>query len=313
MKKSILPLLISPKTGEPLTLEVEDFDKTRQSVKTGTLTDPSGNRFPIIDYIPRFVETDQYASSFSFQWTIHKTTQYAVEGNPFSENQFRRLTNMTPEQLKGKRVLDAGCGSGRFTDIMEKWGAEVIGVDLSYAVHAAQEVLGERENITIIQASIFDLPFKSGSFDFIWSYGVLMATPDTKKAFDSLTPLVKPGGKLAIWVYADYRKLSTFFSDLWRKVTVHLPKRLLYYLCYLSVPLYFIFKIPIFGHLLRNVFIISMRPQWRWRVLETFDWYSPRFQWKHRYPEVFQWYRSAGFRVIHLMEPPCGMVGRKGE
>jgi hypothetical protein len=86
----------------------------------------------------------------------------------------------------------------------------------------------------------------------------------------------------------------------------------LYALSYLAVPLYFIYKIPILGHVLRNLFPISMRPEPRWRILDTFDWYSPKYQWKHNYPEVFNWFAMNGLQVTHLGNPPVGVTGRKG-
>ncbi|MCK5605498.1 class I SAM-dependent methyltransferase [Candidatus Pacearchaeota archaeon] len=311
MKEHIADYLICPSTGSDLKLEIEEYDEERNEVKTGRLVTSEGRSYPIVNYIPRFVATDDYAENFSLQWNKHKTTQYATAENSFSEEQFERISDLTPEKVEGKLVLDAGCGSGRFVDILEKWGAHVVGIDLSYAIDAAEYVLGCRKNVHLIQASVFELPFKKNTFDYIWSYGVLMATPDTKRAFDSVAAKLKNDGELAIWIYSNYNRLPSFCSDLLRRVTTRIPKRVLYLLSYLSVPLYYIYKIPLIGHLLRNTLVISMRDNWKWRVLETFDWYGPTYQWKHRYPEVFQWYRSNGLEVIHLSEPPIGIVGRK--
>ena len=86
---------------------------------------------------------------------------------------------------------------------------------------------------------------------------------------------------------------------------------MLYALCFVSVPLYYIYKIPIIGHLLRNLFPISMQKKWDWRVLDTFDWYSPKYQSKHRYPEVCAWFKEADLQNIELYEPPVAVGGRK--
>ena len=311
MKKALLDHIVCPRSRSPLSVEIEEFDKRRNEIKTGRLISHEGTVYQIANYIPRFTATDSYVKSFSFQWNIHKSTQYSSKENPFSENQIRRISNWDPEKMQGKLVLDAGCGSGRFSDVLERWGGEVVSVDLSYAVDSAEAMIGNRKNVHIIQASIFELPFKESTFDYVWSYGVLMATPNTKKAFNSLVPHVKEGGELAIWIYSNYNKVPTFFSDVWRKFTLRIPNSLLYKLCYISVPLYYVYKIPGIGHVLRNIFIIGMRNNWRWRVLETFDWYSPKYQWKHRYPEVFKWMTENNFEVIHMSEPPIGMVGRK--
>ena len=311
MKKKLLEYIVCPKNHTPLNLEIEEFDETRNEVKSGRLISNEGTVYQIRNYIPRFTVTDDYVKSFSFQWQIHKVTQYSSKENPFSENQIRQISNWNSEKIRGKLILDAGCGSGRFSEILTRWGAEVVAVDLSYAVDSAESIIGERKNVHIIQASIFELPFRMKIFDYVWSYGVLMTTPDTKSAFNSLVPYVKKDGELAIWIYSNYNKIHTFFSDLWRKLTIRIPNNFLYKLCYVSVPLYYFYKIPGIGHILRNIFIISMRNNWRWRVLETFDWYSPKYQWKHRYPEVFEWMSDSNFEVIHMAEPPIGMVGLK--
>ncbi len=311
MKEKLLNYLVCPNTGSPLNLEIDEYDKETDEVKTGSLTSRNGTVYPIKNYIPRFVSTDDYTKSFSLQWNLHKTTQYATKEKPLSKEMISKISNFASEEINGKLILDAGCGSGRFIDILEKWGAEVVGVDLSYAVDAAAAVLGRRKNVHLVQASVFALPFRENLFDYIWSFGVLMATPDTRKAFESLVPHVKKHGEIAIWIYSNYNRVPTLFSNILRTITTRLPKKLLYALCYISVPLYYVYKIPLIGLLLRNTCVISMRENWRWRILETFDWYSPKYQWKHRYPEVFEWFKSNGLEVIHMSEPPVGMVGKK--
>ena len=80
-----------------------------------------GRRFPILRGIPRFVESDAYVDSFSFEWNTHKTTQLDTFRNDgSSEDIFRKKTGFRPEDLDGKLVLDAGIGAGRFTDAMAR-------------------------------------------------------------------------------------------------------------------------------------------------------------------------------------------------
>ena len=55
----------------------------------------------------------------------------------------------------------------------------------------------------------------------------------------------------------------------------------------------------------------SDHPRWRWRVLDTFDWYAPRYQWRHRYPEVAAWFREAGLEITGILEPPVSIQGRR--
>jgi len=53
-----------------------------------------------------------------------------------------------------------------------------------------------------------------------------------------------------------------------------------------------------------------MDPDPEWRVLDTFDWYSPRYQWKHTYPEVRIWFETAGLEEITILPRPVAFRGR---
>src|SRR5205085_7118608 len=109
------------------------------------LTTPDGaHRYPIVRNIPRFVANDLYVDSFSFEWNVHKRTQLdTYRQDQSSTDVFQQKTGLTPEQVRGKLVLDAGVGAGRFTDTLTRWGAKVVGIDLSYAVDAAHEHFGD--------------------------------------------------------------------------------------------------------------------------------------------------------------------------
>lgn len=160
--------------------------------------------------IPRFVEHQKYVGNFGFEWNRHRLTQLDSSVSRESEETFRQKTGIGPEDVRGKLVLDVGCGMGRFTDVVSRWGGSVIGCDLSQAVEAAHENLGQRDNIAICQADLFELPFREESFDLIYSIGVLHHTPDCEKAFRVLPRLLKPGGKIAIWVYGPMGHGSVF-------------------------------------------------------------------------------------------------------
>jgi len=77
--------------------------------------------FPIVGSVPRFVESEAYVQNFGFEWNVHALTQLDTDSSDESERTFRSKTGFTPEQLRGKRVLDVGCGMGRFSDVASKW------------------------------------------------------------------------------------------------------------------------------------------------------------------------------------------------
>jgi SAM-dependent methyltransferase len=248
--------------------------------------------------------------NFGFEWNLHARTQLDSVASDESERTFRAKTGFTPELFRGKRVLDVGCGMGRFSDVASRWGATVVGIDLSRAVDAAQRNIGSRDNVHIAQANIFELPFREGTFDFIFSIGVLHHTPNTKMAFDNLPKLLRHDGRIAIWLYR-YDAFQWRFSDLYRRFTPKLPKRMLHALSHAAVPLYYVYKVPIAGPFLHWILPVSTHPKAEWRVLDTFDWYSPQYQWKHSYEEVFPWFEEQGLKDIRVLGIPVALQGTK--
>ncbi len=49
----------------------------------------------------------------------------------------------------------------------------------------------------------------------------------------------------------------------------------------------------------------------KWRVLDTFDWYSPWYQSKHTYEEVFRWFEDCGLEDLRVILQPISVSGRK--
>ena len=314
MKKELLEILRCPSCKGNLKLQVDESENSR--IKEGGLSCNCGNKFKITKYIPRFVASDGYVNSFSFEWNIHRKTQLdsANKNNSMrntSESAFQKCVDFPLAELKDKLVLDAGCGMGRYSEVASKFGANVIGVDYSFAVDEAYENIGKRPNVQFIQADIFNLPFASETFDFIFSFGVLHHTPDCQNAFKQLPPLLKTNGSISMYVYSRYNKAIVYTSAFWRFFTTKLPKRLLYLLCHISVPLYFLYKVPVIGNIGKMLFVIPMIPDWKWRILDTFDWYSPKYQSKHTHAEVFEWFKDTGLSNISIFENEVAMMGTK--
>src|SRR5215510_5155328 len=67
-----------------------------------------------------FVEEESYAESFGLQWKTFWREQLDNDRLHDSERRFRGETGLFPEQIAGKIVLDAGCGMGRFLDIVSR-------------------------------------------------------------------------------------------------------------------------------------------------------------------------------------------------
>lgn len=280
-------------------------------IQEGTLSCRCGAR-PIRSGIPRFTQADLYAKNFSLEWKIHARTQLdSANGLTRSEKQFQSRLDIPLSQLRGKLILDAGCGTGRFAEIALKQGATVVGVDLSFSVDVAKKNLSRFPQAHFVQADLMKLPFAPATFDFIYSFGVLHHTPDAKRAFQALVRLLKPGGGMSLFVYSADNKGIVYSSAFWRIFTTRLPQRLLYWLCAGSVPLYHLYRLPLMGPLGKGCLVISMEPNWRWRWLDTFDWYSARYQSKHTHAEVARWFKEAGLVDLFIGEGEVTLSGRR--
>lgn len=267
---------------------------------------------PVRNGIPRFVGSDGYVNNFSFEWNRFRRTQLdSASGLLESEERFKQSLDAPLHSLRGKLILDAGCGSGRFAEVALQAGATVVGVDLSFAVDAARQNLKSWENLSLVQADILHLPLREGSFDFIYSLGVLHHTPSPKAGFLNLVRLLKPGGKISVTLYAGYNKVYIRSAEWWRRLTTKLPMRVALWLSYLAVPLYYFYRIPGVGLVGQLIFPISMHPKPAWRVLDTLDCYTPRYQSYHTHAEVFRWFEEAGLTNIKVLEPGVSLIATK--
>lgn len=274
--------------------------------------------FPITRRVARFVDSQGYAENFGFEWTRYARTQLDNEFSQLSEQQFLESTGFSPNELQGKWVLDVGCGMGRFAEVASRWGANVVGIDLSLASDVAAKNLSERGNIWILQASVLDLPFLEQSFDYIYSIGVLHHTPDCEHSFKMLPKLLKPGGSIAIWLYSAYMRWYRM-SDIYRRFTTKLSPRSLHALCAAADSLYYVHqglrRVPGVGRfmsgVLRYLVPVNMNPSREWRLLDTFDWYSPVYQSKHTYEQVFRWFEDCGLEDLHVLYRPIAVRGRR--
>ena len=156
-------------------------------------------KYRITRGLPRFVPEINYADTFGFQWNIHAKTQLdSYSGLPISRNRVFEVTRWD-ENLLGQRILEAGSGAGRFTEVLLGTGADVFSFDYSTAVDANHKNNGTRGNLSLFQGDIFNIPLEPASCDKVFCFGVLQHTPDPAADFVSLTQYLRPGGVLAVY------------------------------------------------------------------------------------------------------------------
>lgn len=279
--------------------------KTLQCPKCRGVVDSSGDppelrcrgcdaTFPIVRGIPRFAG-ESYTASFGRQWN-----RYDVARDEEDEATFPVKTGFNLGSLEGLLVLDAGCGGGRYARLAARHGAKVVGVDLSTAVEKAATLCADEPEVTIVQADLLDLPLAEKTFDLAFSIGVLHHSSDPRRAFAQVAAKVKPGGRLAVWLYRKNTPPQEWINSALRTLTSRLPARVLEPVC---VGLSAVGGVPVLNKTLNKVVNFSNHPDWTLRVCDTFDWYAPRYQSHHTVDELKGWFAEEGFKDLVVLPP----------
>lgn len=250
--------------------------------------------FPEVGGVPRFAG-ESYVASFGRQWN-----RYDVARDDEDEAVFALKTGVSPRDLDGLLVLDAGCGGGRYARVAGRHGARVVGVDLSSAVEKASKLCEDLPAVSIVQADLTRLPLVEGVFDLAFSIGVLHHGPDPRGAFAEVARRVKPGGRLAVWLYRRNTLPQEWLNSALRTVTTRLPARVLEPLC---VGLGAFGSVPVLNRTLNKVANFSNHPDWTLRVCDNFDWYAPKYQYHHTTEELKRWFSEEGFSDLRELQP----------
>jgi len=156
--------------------------------------------------------------SFGFQWT-----RFATLHQVFEEDFLNYIAPLQPEFFPGRLILDAGCGFGRHLYYAATYGAEVVGVDLSAAIDRAQRNTAHLPGVHLVQCDLYHLPFRPGTFDGVYSIGVLHHLPDPEAGFRNLLRVLKPDAPIVVWVYSSKRRGTNAALELVRGMTTRLP------------------------------------------------------------------------------------------
>lgn len=277
--------LCCPTTGQSL-----KYDSTSETI---SLNGEQMGR--VVNGIPRFVD-DQHLASFGLQWN-----KYEVAHDDEDRATFTAKTGMPLDQLAGLRVLDAGCGGGRYCKVVAEAGAStVIGADHSNAVEKAGELCAHLPAVKLLQGDLKHLPLEPESFDFAFSIGVMHHDANTKAVFDAVAKMVKPGGRYSVWLYRRNQWWQELINTgLRNRTTKWKPERLERW-CKVGATLG---GLPVVNRTLNKIINFSAHPSYENRVCDTFDWWAPDYQYHHTVGELKTWFTDAGFGDLTVLPP----------
>jgi SAM-dependent methyltransferase len=233
MRDSVLPLLACPHCDGVLHLAARERARDGHVMSGWLDCGGCAARYPIESGLPRLILDEVHdrsvetAARFGAEW---ETFDHLAD---YDEVWLRGwLDPVRPQEFAGKRIFEGGCGKGRHTVTAARWGArEVVALDLGAAAQVAFAHTRALENVHIIQGDLLRPPVRR-VFDLAFSIGVLHHLTRPRAGFDALRSRVRPGGKVAIWVYGRESNewIVRWVNPLREVVTARMSPRLLYWL-----------------------------------------------------------------------------------
>jgi SAM-dependent methyltransferase/uncharacterized protein YbaR (Trm112 family) len=337
MRNFLRHLLCEPGSNAPLELEVFHAIEANgeQDVIDGIFyRRDNGEAYPIISGVPIMIKASfprsfrqKYSKkiselkttiplqiggtsaddwSFSAEWKQH--FDRCVErtwGWTVSERLEQCLMELQVDRswCQGKRILDAGCGNGALSEEISKLGAEVVGIDFSSSVIGAEARRGS-STVHFLRGDLLSPPLKLDSFDAAIPIGVLHHTPDTRRTFDQVARLVKPGGRFYVWLYRKpdgivRRYFRTPLFDIARTIITRMPENLKNTI------------VKAYAYLVRTLHRCcnpSVSIPFEEYLVAAYDDLTPRWRHYHNPIEVSRWYHDNGYSspVLSHWDNPYG-------
>lgn len=287
------------------------------------------------------------ARSFGDKWTQNPRLAFEETLRAGSEVQqwiLNRNGFASPEAMRAyladkSRILDAGCGNGRVTALLQRLApttSRVTGIDL-VAAEVARENLAALPNVDVAPANLLGELAPLGEFDFVYCQEVLHHTGDARGAFLNLAQRVAPNGEIAIYVYRKKAAIREFTDDYVRDRIATMPyaearavsaeitelgralaeTRINGAPVRITVP-----SVEMLGieggeyDLQRFVYHFFMKCFWNANlshgenVAINYDWYHPQDATRHDLADVLAWFQEAQLGVVHTHVDPYGITVR---
>jgi SAM-dependent methyltransferase len=218
------------------------------------------------------------------------------------KDMFLSYTKAMPNFFFNKIVIDAGCGNGRYINIVNAICSIrprlLMGIELSNNALLASRNCAKFDNVVILKMDLNDLPkILREPVDYIYSIGVLHHTPDAAGAFRNLAKCVRFDGFFSVFLYGKgnpilYRVNSFLRNKLFSKW----PHKVVYWICVMIAIPCQIFRVKQVGSWAREV--INRFIYVDSNIHNMFDAYTAGWTSFHERDEVEQWYRENQFDCV---------------
>jgi SAM-dependent methyltransferase len=282
------------------------------------LVDSKGNSFNIRNGIPIIAEKVNYTENFSWQWNKFDKTQFDHDGREInlSRERFFSETGWTTQGLDDANILEVGSGAGRFSKVvLENTQANLYSIDYSDAVSANYKNNGgiAPDRFHLFQASIYEMPFPSNSFDKVFCFGVLQHTPNFEASIKALVDKAKVGSEIVV----DFYPINGWWTKIHSKYLLRpLTKKMNHQKLFNIIERNIDWMIRLFdflnnigiGFLTRIIPITDLRgfpkqlsnkDRREWALLDTFDAFSPEYDNPQRLKDVVKMFKNNGTNVTY--------------
>lgn len=262
-----------------LTKHLPDFTQRKTAIYA--------NHKGLIDYVVK--KNKHTKKSFEQEWNEFDYEKDAT-WNSSPDGLLQRFlleTEETKESIANKLIFDAGCGNGLLDKLIADANCSVLAMDFSLSIERAFNN-NTNQNAWYLQGDVQFPPIAFNSVDIVHCSGVLICTDNTELSFSCLSPIVKSGGKLSVWLYHPRQDLLHNMFNAIRKVSSKLPLRLQYYiyLIFFLPPVYLVKKLK------------GSKQNKRELMIDLLDWLSPEFRWEITEPQAMAWYSKRNFHSV---------------
>ncbi|MES1206469.1 MAG: methyltransferase domain-containing protein [Pseudomonadota bacterium] len=230
MRHQALAYLACPNCASPLAVHRVDREEGDHLMAGELACAVGGCRFSIRNGVPVLVRgkvdalKTETASRFAEEWTRW------TDLRDYYETQFLGwVAPVTREDFAGRVVFEGGCGKGRHTDLVARFGAkDIVSVDLGESAFVAFQNTRHLPNAHVVLGDLTHPPV-APVFDLAFSVGVLHHMPLPEVGARSVASVVRAGGRLVYWVYGQENNewITRFVDPIRRSITSKVPYRVL--------------------------------------------------------------------------------------